>query len=212
MKKLGGVIKNFDEISKSKNSLFYNRPWWLKWPLQTIGLVSMGAGTAITLGTLGLGTPMGASMIAGGAALFAGSYSSSDDIKRRHTLFDMAQQVAENEGETHLKTNPITGNFFPYLKTYIPYSSARSSLHEAEAVYNEAKKGGGENLNSSVISAYSKLFTEGNQKDVAQEITKTSEKRAEAKRDSKVPNSSVCAKFCQRFTDMFRSKSSDRSY
>lgn len=132
--------KNFRDISNQKNSLFYERPWWLKWSIQGAGLASMAMGSAIVVGTFGLGTPIGGAMIASGAVLFTGAYSSSDDVKKRHTLFDIAQEIDSQKSEQSIQKNPITGNFFPYLRTYIPFSSARESLHEIEKLYNHTNQ------------------------------------------------------------------------
>jgi len=112
--------KNFNTIASKKDGLFYERPWWLKWSVQGAGLASMAIGSAIIAGTFGAGTPVGASMIAGGAALFGGGFSSREDITRRHTLFDMAQEIdgQKDKGEQSLQKNRFTGNLFPYIRTY----------------------------------------------------------------------------------------------
>ena len=95
--------KKCDKIIDEKDSLFYQRPWYFRVPMMAAGLTSVGIGSAVTLGTFGLGTPIGATLIGAGTLLVAGSAASSEGVQKRHTLFDIAQELEEQKEDGQKK-------------------------------------------------------------------------------------------------------------
>ncbi|MBL6664867.1 MAG: hypothetical protein ISQ34_03390 [Rickettsiales bacterium] len=133
---------DFNNSVNNKDSLFYQRPWYYRVPMMTVGLTSIGFGAAITVGTFGFGTPVGATLIGVGSGLCAGSVSSSAAVKERHALFDIAQKLEgekEDGQKKYLQNGNVFGNLVPYLKTYIPFSGARGYLQEIKGAYDTLK-------------------------------------------------------------------------
>jgi len=98
---------------------------------------------------------------------------------------------------------------------YIPFSSARESLHEIEKLHNYANRPIRDTkppekidgISSRVMGIVKDLYKIGDRDEVSKVVEKNNKQKEEIKESSIVPNSSMSARFCKCLTEMFRSVS-----
>ena len=215
---LDNFEKKCDTLFDEKDSLFYRRPWYYKMPMMAAGLTSVGIGSAITLGTFGLGTPIGATLIGTGALLVGRYAASSEGVQKRHTLFDIAQELEEQKEDgqkKHLQKGKVFGNLVPYLQTYNPFSGARGYLHEVEKVYDFAKNNPHSTstqhvpgVDDGIVALFKKQYSAetSNSQNHSDKNTSNTVSRAatQEKSSSSIPGTSPLATMCRKLSAPLR--------
>jgi len=223
------------DTNAEKTGLRHERPWWFRAPAMLGGLTLIGVGSAITAGTLGGGAVVGGPLIAIGGSFVLGSVASDDKVKTRHATFDLAQEIdQEKRGEELqlLKGNSITGNLFPYLRTYIPFSGARATFLETEKLLDFAQRTpevlvtntDAKTVNPIIVPSripgvsdetvaaakkICKLKVVGREGTKEARAETLKEERKEIKNQSSIPGTSPAATFCKSLCSLFGRNSSD---
>lgn len=212
MNVFAGFKNRFNELSQEKTSIWDQRPWWFRGTLIAGGLTSIGMGIAISVASGGTASPLGIGLIVAGVSALAPAAYSQEKVIKRHTLFTIAREMddCKSEGSRCMQGS----RFGDYLRTYLPFSSARSSLHEVEKFYDLANQNiqkPNPNLqqmgvNSNFAAIVKDLYTQ-EQQNVTNRVAEIKEANTKAKQSSTVPGTSITATICRKFTDLFRSNS-----